>query len=432
MVMKTNARIKTANRDQLLMDVIDYDKLIPENHPARTIAIFLEQLNLESFYEIIKARDGVAGRSAYDPKLLLCIWLYATVEGISSARLIERLCERDCAFRWICGGLTINHHTLSDFRTENGFNLDKLLTNIVCALVTSKIVRLKSIVIDGTKMAASASKKSFKGKQKLHQLKKEIGHRVASLRQELNNDSHSSSKRAEAARIRDVLQREKKIKKALLELPKVEALKKSTAAKEKKGTKVIEAKVSISDPDARMMRFANGNIDAGYNCQVAIDPENYFVLSVNVTNEGNDKNLLKPMLEDIEARYDVSPERVLVDSGYLVHQDIIDLAERENPIVIYSPLPKKKETIKPESLRRRKYREAKYAEPIKAFHRRMANKSAQKYYKRRGRIETINGILHNRMPTGFHLRGKNNVQSELLLHAVAHNIMQCFRLSQIS
>lgn len=338
-------RVILPNRAQLILDVIDYEELIPQDHPARIIVSFVEELNLGSFYAEIKAREGVAGRSAFDPKLLLSIWLYATIEGIGSARLVEKLCGIDCAFRWICGGIRINHHTLSDFRTENGDKLDQLLTDIVSTFVASKIVRLKTIAIDGTKVSASASHKSFKVKTKLEKIKREVEHHVKALRQELAQDSHASNNRVEGARKRKVLERERKIKQALSELPKVEAAKESYKKKVKKGTKVSEAKVSTTDPEARIMKFADGSIDAGYNCQVAIDPESYMVLSVEVTNQGNDKNLLKPIVENIETRYAATPERALVDSGYPTHQDIIDLAEKDNPTLIYSPPTKKRRKL---------------------------------------------------------------------------------------
>jgi len=428
--MNSAPRTKSANRDQLIFDVIDYDKLIPESHRARTIVSFVEKLNLETFYSQIKAREGIAGRSAIDPKLLLSLWLYATLEGIGSARLLEKLCERDCAFRWICGGVLINYHTLSDFRANSAIGLDQLLTDIVSTLILSGIATIKTIAQDGTKKAASASMKSFKTRKQLGKLKKAVELQVKALRSELEKDSSASQTRAEARRQQDILKREKRIAKALSELPKVEATKEAAKKKVKKGTKISEAKVSLSDPEARIMKFADGSTDAGYNAQVAYDPESHIVVSVDMTNQGNDKNLLKPMVENIESRYEGQVERVLVDTGYPTHQDIIDLAERENPILVYSPLPKKKENVKPESERKRKLREENYAEPVKAFNRRMKNRASQKIYKRRSRIETFNGILHNRMTTGFHVRGKAKAKSELLLHVIGHNIMQSNKLTK--
>jgi len=425
-----DARVKTGNRTQLIFDVIDYDKLIPVDHRARTIVSFVEKLNLETFYQQIKAREGTAGRSAIDPRLLLSLWLYATLEGIGSARLLEKLCERDYAYRWICGGILINYHTLSDFRSNSANELDELLTDIVSTLILSGIASIKTIAQDGTKKAASASLKSFKTRKQLGKLKKAVGYQVKALRSELEQDSLASQTRVEVRHKQEILKREKKIAKALSELPKVEATKEAAKKKVKTGAKISKAKVSLSDPEARIMRFADGSTDAGYNAQVAYDPESHIVVSVEMTNQGNDRNLLKPMVENIESRYQGQIERILVDTGYPSHQDIIDLAEKENPTLVYSPLLKKKENIKLESKRKRKLKEKNYAEPVKAFIRRMENRASQKIYKHRSRIETFNGILHNRMPTGFHVRGITKVKSELLLQVISHNIMQNNRLTK--
>ena len=426
--MNTKARVIIPNRAQIILDVIDYEELIPQDHPARIIVRVVESLNLEPFYAEIKARDGFAGRSAFDPKLLLCIWLYATIEGIGSARLVERRCNMDNAFRWICGGLKINYHTLSDFRTENMLKLDELLTDLISTFISSGVIKLKSVAIDGSKISASASKKSFKTRRTLNKIRKSVAHHVKALRQESEQDSRSSNDRSEQIRQQKILERERKVQKALSELSKVESTKEAGKNKCKKGEKVSEAKVSTTDSEARLMRFSDGSVDAGYNCQIALDPETYMVLSVEVENQGNDRNLLKPMIENVESRYGINLDRVLVDSGYPSHQDIIDLAGKEKPTLIYSPPLKKKKNIKPESLRKREKREAGYADAVKAFYKRMANNISKKYYKRRSRIETFNGILHNRMPTGFRLRSKAKAKSELLLQAIAHNMMQGFKL----
>jgi transposase len=430
--MKTQARIKEAKREQMSMEIVDYNELIPEEHPARIIVKFVEELNLEGFYSDIKSLPGVAGRSATDPKLLLCLWLYATLEGIGSARLLEKLCERDAAFRWICGGVGVNYHTLSDFRHENGARLDQLLTDIMSTFIIKGIVRLKSLIVDGTKVKASASKKSFKRKTRLNKIKKETAHYIEELRRELDRDPNAGNRRREAARLSAQEKIKAKVEAALAELPKVEAAKELAKKKVKKGTEVKEAKVSTSDPDARLMKFADKSVKAGYNCQIVMEPESYIVVSVDISQNGNDQGLLKPLIEQIDSRYKERPDRALVDSGYQVKQDIIDLADHRKPLLVYSPLPKKKENIKKASLDKRKKKEANYPESLKAFYKRMENKVSQKYYKVRSRIETFNGILHNRMRRGFHLRGKDKVKSELLLQAISHNIMSIHRLGAMA
>jgi transposase len=425
--MKTQARIKEANREQMCMEVLDYDQLIAEDHTARIIVKFVEQFNLVEFYTDIKSVPGIAGRSATDPKLLLSLWLYATLEGVGSARLLEKLCEQDNVFRWICGGVRVNYHTLSDFRCKNGEKLDQLLTDIISTFISKRIVKLKSLLIDGTKIKASAGKKSFKNKKRLNKIKKETRFYIEKLRKELDEDPAAGNKRREAAKLSAKEKIQAKVEAALVELPKVEAAKELAKKKVKKGTEVKEAKVSVSDPDARLMKFANKSVQAGYNCQIVMEPEDFIIVGIEISQQRNDTGQLKGMIEQVESRYKSRPDRVLVDNGYQVKQDIIDLAEHEKPVLVYSPLPKKKKNIKQSSLDKRINKEANYPPSLKAFYQRMENKVSQQYYKLRSRIETFNGILHNRMPKGFQLRGKEKVKSELLLQVIAHNIMSVFR-----
>jgi len=421
-------RINSANRSQLIFDVIDYETLIPQDHKARIICRFVENLDLEIFYDDIKSRDGLAGRGAFDPKVLLSLWLYATVEGIGSARLLEKLCQRDCAYRWICGGLTINYHTLSDFRSENGDKLDKLLTDIITSLVASKIIKLNTIIIDGTKIQANASRGSFKRREKLTDLSNSVAERVKKLRDELKQNPNAGNDRIELRKQQELFKMERKLKKALKELPKIEAIKEARKKKQKKDAKISEPRVSITDPEARIMRFQKKTIAPAYNCQIAVDPETFVVVSVEVTNQGNDKNMLEPMIENIESRYNARPTEVLVDSAYRDHATIQKFAVHNSPTKVFSPLPKKKENILQKSLLKRKRKEAAYSEPVKEFYSRMETEAGKEAYKRRGRIETVNGIFHNRMLAGFRLRGIDKVKSEILMQCICHNIMQKHRI----
>ncbi len=424
-----SARVKSANRKQLCFDVLDYDTLIPEDHAARIMVAFVEQLALFDFYALIKARENSAGRPATDPRLLLCLWLYATVDSVGSARTLSDLCQTDNAYRWICGGVQMNYHTLSDFRTAYPENLDDLLTNIVSSLLSQGTISLKSIIIDGTKVKASAGKQSFKTRKKLHHLKKQTRRHIEALRRELDDAPQASSSRIKAARECAQNEMEKKVEKALSIMPEIEALKEERKKKVKKGTTVSKAKVSTTDPDARIMKFADGSVKAGYNCQIGIDAQSMIILSVEPSQQGNDKGLLKPMVEKIAKRYDKHSERVLVDGGYRVHQDIIDLAEHETPTLVYSPLQELKKDIKPESLRKRKAKEAKFPKVLQAYYKRMRNNAAGLITKQRSRIETVNGIIHNRLRGGFKLRGIEQVKSELLLHAIGQNIITMYKMA---
>src|SRR6266481_1457665 len=107
--MEEAVRLREPNRKQLLMRVEDLDSLLGPAHVARAIWRVLERMDLTRFYQAIKAREGSAGRDATDPKMLLALWLYGLSEGVNSARELERLSQAHSAYRWICGGVSVNY-----------------------------------------------------------------------------------------------------------------------------------------------------------------------------------------------------------------------------------------------------------------------------------------------------------------------------------
>src|SRR5688572_29882003 len=146
---KGEPRVHRPNRQQLELRPTDLDGLLPADHRARVVWQFVEGLALEPLYARIKAVEGHAGRPAIDPAILMTLWLYATLEGVGSARALARLCEEHDAYRWVCGGVAVNYHTLADFRVGPGEELDELLTTSVAALMAEGVVDLTRVAHDG-------------------------------------------------------------------------------------------------------------------------------------------------------------------------------------------------------------------------------------------------------------------------------------------
>src|SRR5258706_1438003 len=165
--MAGEARVVRPDRSQTRWDFIDLEGLLPSDHRARVVWGYVVILDLSGLYDAIKSREGESGRPAADPAVVLALWLYATVGGGGSARELARLAERDVAYRWLAGGGSVNHHRLSDFPVEQVELLDKLLTESVTALIVEVLVSLSEIAVDGTKVRANASKKSFKSAEQL-------------------------------------------------------------------------------------------------------------------------------------------------------------------------------------------------------------------------------------------------------------------------
>ncbi|HEY6350221.1 MAG TPA: transposase [Candidatus Angelobacter sp.] len=163
-------RLRTPERCQVAMVVQCPDDLVGPTHPARMVMAVVEKLDVSSFCEPIRAREGRPGRDATDPQLLVALWLYACIRGIGSARELARRCEESAAFRWLCGGVSVNHRLLSDFRTSHGDGLDELFTQVIASLVDKGVVKVSRISQDGVRVRVGAGAGSFRREERLEKL----------------------------------------------------------------------------------------------------------------------------------------------------------------------------------------------------------------------------------------------------------------------
>jgi len=195
-------RLRCASRDQVIMHCEALDDLIPAEHVARSIWAYVAQLDLSPLLAQIKAVEGHEGRSMTDPRILLTLWLYATVEGIGSARELARLCEVHAVYKWIAGGVSLNYHTLADFRALQGTLLDKLLTQSVTTLMSAGVVDLQRVAQDGMRVRANAGGNTFRRRSKLENCLAEAQEQVQRLKAEMDGDPAACRKRIQAARQR--------------------------------------------------------------------------------------------------------------------------------------------------------------------------------------------------------------------------------------
>jgi transposase len=427
------ARVLRPDQSQLGWEMVDLDGLLPSDHRARLVWRFVEGLDLTPFYDLIKAREGEAGRPPPDPALMLALWLYATLEGIGSARALDRLCFHDIAYRWLCGGVPVNYHGLADFRVDHGDLLDRLLSESVASLLVEGLVDLDEVVIDGTKVQASAGKDSFVGEDGLAEAERLARERVARLKAESEGDPGAGARRKAAAEKRAAEDMAKRAEKALAALDRLKAEKEQRAKTHAKAEAEKGApRVSLTDPEARWMRFADGSIKPGYNMPVAATGDGV-VLSVMATDRRNDAGLALPMVEDIERRYGRTPKRLLLDTNLAPAEDIVALADPEKGgIVVYAPPPVERDEVKPATLKRREKERAREPEPVKEWRRRMDEPEAQAIYRRRRRIELVNAHMKNRGFGRISLRGLVKAGILALWHALAHNILAVARLRTIT
>ena len=216
------ARLLEPQRDQLELRSMDIDSLIGEDHAARLIWAYVEQLDLAVLEDAIKSREGRAGHPAITPRLLLALWLYATSEGVGSARALERLCERDDVYRWLCGGVSVNYHTLADFRVGHADLLDQLLVKHLAALAAAKLVDLDALAQDGVRIRASAGAASFRRGATLDRHQAMAQAVVEELKREVAANADASNARIRAAKARAAREQAERLAAAQHELAKIE------------------------------------------------------------------------------------------------------------------------------------------------------------------------------------------------------------------
>lgn len=374
-------RLRLADRQQLSWQTYDLDGLIGPKHVARTIWRFLDNLKLDRFYADIKAREGIAGRDATDPRILLALWLYALSKGVASAREVARLCLEHDAYKWICGGVSVNHHMLSDFRVEQGGAVDELLSQILAALMHKRLLKLRRIAQDGTRVRASAGAASFRRKQTLENCLAQARAHIKALDAEAANPDPRRTARVRAAKRRAARQREERIEQALAEYEKIAAAK-SKAKNHPQRKK--ETRVSTTDPQARVMKMPDGGFRPAYNLQFATDTETRLIVGVTVTNAGTDTNQLDPMLDDVERRSTQTPQQALVDGGYMNFASVEQAAARG--VEVFAPLRENKDyKIDPYQVQPHD------TGAIAAYRQRMASDEGKQTYKQRAATaETIN------------------------------------------
>jgi transposase len=376
---------------------------------------FVEGLDLAAFHARIRATEGHSGRPPIDPAILVSLWLYATLEGVGSARALDRLCDEHDAYRWIAGGVGVNYHTLADFRVTNADLLDELLVQSVAALLSTGEVSLARVAHDGVRVRASAGAGSYRGRRGLERALEDATAQVTGLRAELDDDPSATSRRVAAARVRATREREARVRAALEALPELEAAKARARARGRKDRPVSEARVSTTDPEARVMRMGDGGYRPAYNGQLTTDVESGLVCGVAITNRGSDQGELGPAVERLERRFGHRPAEMLADGGYVSLAEIDDLAACGT--ALYAPPAIGRPRRDPRSHGRPD------SPGVAAWRERMTTNEGQLLYRlRAATAEWVNALARNRGLAQYRVRGLAKVRSVLLWYALAHNL----------
>lgn len=424
---RSQARVVRAVRNQIEWAPRDLDASLAENHPARAIWAYLEQVDLEDFYVSVEAVEGEAGRPATDPQVLLALWLLATADGVGSARRLAHLCDEHDAYRWLRGGVPINYHTLADFRVAHRQELGDLLTSILATLMNEDLVSLSRVAQDGLRVRASAGAASFRGKSGLEVCLADAHAQVERLAHAVNAPDLELSRRQRKARERAARERLERIERAVAALPAVEAVKqrqRRTLDKPRR-ERVSEPRVSTTDPEARVMHMPDGGYRPAYNVQLATDTDSQVIVGISISTRGTDQGEALPMAEQVAERTGQYPDDYLVDGGYVKRDDFTAL-ERAG-VTVYAPLRPPRTVTSG--------REAATPRPddspeVKAWRARMDTEEAKTIYRQRAATaECVNAQARRHGVLQFGVRGVDKVLSVMLLVAITHNLLRWIALT---
>lgn len=429
-------RLRQAERRQVSLRPVSLDDLLPADHRARFVWAFAERLDLSALYGAIKAVEGHPGHPPADPRLLLALWLYATVERVGSARELDRLCREHIGFEWLCGGVGMNPTTLAQFRVAHGAVLERLLVDSFAAMLQTGHASLERVAQDGMRVRAAAGAASFRRQASLERCRAEAAAEVARLRAELEADPGRLSRRQAAARQRAAAEREQRVAAALAVAEELAAKQPENrreqdqdppgpedgAAGQRAAKPAPEPRVSTTDAEARVMKMPDGGFRPAFNLGFASDPRSTMIAAVTLTNTGSDKGQLRPMSEWLAEAYGQRPGEHLADGGFAKLADIEALAAAG--VVVFAPVPKPRDPARDPHAPRDGD-----GPGVAAWRERMGSEAAKAIYKERAATaECVNAQCRNRGLLRFLVRGLEKAKAVGLWHALAHNMICTGRL----
>ena len=412
-------RLLQPNRLQVELRASDLESLLPEDHRARLVWGYVVRQDLSKLVEAVKARGCHAGRAAIDPHILFALWLYATLDGVGSGREVTRLSQEHDAYRWICGGVSVNYHALNDFRAGNEALMDELLSDNVAALAAAGAISLQRVAQDGMRVRADAGAASFRRQASLQEHLSEASELVRMIKTQTQADPGQAKRQAQAAKLRAAQEREQRIQAALEQLPEV------AAAKKRNGNKAEDARASTTDPEARVMKMGDGGFRPAFNVQFATTCKDQVIVGMDVVNTGSDMAQLGAMVEQVDKRLGRSPQEWLVDGGFPAHEQIDAVAGKTK---VYAPVPEpraKKDERGNEVAQDKHQPKPDDSAAVACWRARMASEEAKEIYKQRAATaECVNAQARNRGLLRMPVRGLAKVRCVVGLFVLAHNLLR--------
>lgn len=390
------------------------DNLVPPDHIVRTIWDLTEELDLAPLYAKIKAVEGHAGRPPADPRLLTALWLYATLDRIASPRVLERQCYECDPYKWLRGGVDVNYHTLSDFRTDHKDWLEQQVVGLVATMRAEGLINMDRLGQDGLRIRASAGSGSFKKEEKLDALLEEAQQDWDRLQDEFETELSNDPRRAQA-QARAARERLERLKRAKEEVQKLQV----TREARKKGDGQ-HARASTTDPEARRMKMPDGGFRPAYNAQFSTTLDTLVTVGVDLTNAGTDGGQMGPMVEQIHGQQGELPGQYYVDGGFSTKEDIERVGSQG--ITVFTPV---KEADRQEEEGKDPYAPRRGEGPVLTeWRQRMGTADGKEKYKQRSKCEWSNAQVRNHGLYGVLVRGLDKVKAVVLWHILANNLLR--------
>jgi len=408
-------RMKSPDRAQVDPNPKKIDDLIPPDHKARLVWQLVEELDLTPLYAGIRAVEGHPGRPATDPRILVALWLYATDEGIGKARELMRRCYDCDPYKWFRGGVDVNYHTLSDFRTAHLEWLKYQVVANIAAMRAEGLVSLEVLGQDGMRVRASAGNDSFKRAETLQQLLEEAEQQWGRLQQEFEQETGLSA-RQQAAQERSARERIERLKQAQAEVQKV-----AEAREKRKKGDGASARASTTDPAVRRMKMGDGGTRPALNVEFATDLDSLVIVGADLLNVA-DAGQMEPMVQQIEVEQAPLPEgaEYYVDGGLVTKEDLESVGQRR--VTVFAP---PKEVKQQQQQGKDPYAPKRGDSPeVAQWRQRMGTAEAQEKYKQRGKCEWSNAQCRNRGLYQFVVRGLQKVKAVVLWYVLVHNLFR--------
>jgi len=365
--------------------------VLGSDHLCFVVHEVVEACDLSTFE---KPEEDVGGQRAYDPRMMLKIWLYGFAVNVRTTRKLEQRIREDLGFRYLAGGATPDHKTLSEFQRVHREAITAMFTEVLLFLRRAGMARLGTVAIDSTRVKASASPDQLLRRE---QIERELRKKVQRWQQELDDDpDRDPGMRVGQEEIMKLRQQLRRLRES------------------------GEEKLSKTDPDARFLRERSRFV-LGYTAEIAVS-EDHFIVAQRVTQNKNDNHALVPMVEEVERQCGERPQRVLADCGFFSNENLREMEGRG--IDVYLPDPNLARELNT-GKKARGVGRMKVSDPhLLRARRRLRSASGRSWYrKRKGMVEPVIGTLkEQRGMRQFQRRGRPATAVEWVLASIAYNL----------